>query len=254
MRKLDRAAFPVPAKWQESVRKAFPDWQAFVDKATEFEALDVDCEDRRKGFKSYAPGVLPKSKQGVCDFKAIWGRLKEGLKNMCHQKCAYCESVIATKRTGAVEHFKPKSLFPSLAYDCDNYFLGCGGCNGAKSDKWPMGGGSYVRPDEGDPALLFVFHEDGRVEAAQPSGAAEHTIRDFQLNEEWLCAAREWCIGQVIEELESLLEKPGIPIETKRQLASEHFARIQQPGNPYSLALKQCYERAWKERSPSEAL
>src|ERR1700712_1427446 len=127
---------------------------------------------------------------------------------MCHQKCAYCESVVAAKRTGAVEHFKPKSLFPSLVYDCGNYFLGCGGCNGAKSDKWPMGGGSYVRPDEDDPAQLFIFHEDGRIEAVLPGSAAERTIQDFELNEEWLRTAREWCIGQVLEELQGLLAKP----------------------------------------------
>ena len=32
-----------------------------------------------------------------------------------------------------------------------NYFLGCPGCNGAKSDKWPKRSG-YIRPDRGDPA------------------------------------------------------------------------------------------------------
>lgn len=188
MRRLDRSSFKIPRSWQRSTKEAFPDYDSFAAKAAAFEALGIDDPVRRAGFKSYAADVLPrKGKKGICDFKAIWGRLKRALAAMSHQKCAYCETPINAERSAAVEHFKPKSLFPLLVYDCGNYFLGCGGCNGAKSDKWPLDGGSYVRPDEGDPAALFVFHEDGRMEATQPGGAAEETIRDLDLNRGWLC-------------------------------------------------------------------
>lgn len=253
MIRLDRARFKIPKTWAESARKAFPDHAAFLLRAADFEALGVDDPVRRVGFKSYAPDVLPKKKSG-CDFRAIWGRLKRALAAMSHQKCAYCESAIDAERTAAVEHFKPKSLFPSLVYDCGNYFLGCGGCNGAKSDRWPPNGGAYVRPDEGDPAVFFVFREDGRVETAHPGSAAEETVRDFDLNREWLCTLRERVIWEALDDLRNLLDEPEIPEEVRRRFATRQLMRLQDPTRAYSAAVTQCFLRAWEARSPGSAL
>ncbi|HEY9421076.1 MAG TPA: hypothetical protein VIW92_06660, partial [Thermoanaerobaculia bacterium] len=120
---LDRARVKVLASWSRQVKKAFPDHEAFLTKAAEFEALDIDDPVRRAGFLKYAAAVLPKKrKTGACYFKAIWGKAKKAIASMSHQKCAYCESAINAERLGEVEHFKPKSLFPLLVYDWGNYF------------------------------------------------------------------------------------------------------------------------------------
>jgi uncharacterized protein (TIGR02646 family) len=251
--RLDRGRFKVPKTWAESAKKAFPDHAAFLLRAAAFEALEVDDPVRRVGFKSYAPEVLPR-KKGGCDFRAIWGRLKRALALMSHQKCAYCESPIDAERSAAVEHFKPKSLFPSLAYDCGNYFLGCGGCNGAKSDRWPLNGGGYVRPDEGDPAALFIFREDGRVEAAQPGGAAEETIRDFDLNREWLCTLRERVIREALDDLKDLLDEAEITGEVRQRFVARQLTRLQEPRRAYSVAVTQCFLRAWGARPPGSSV
>jgi len=265
VRRLDRGGVKIPPTWQVSARKAFPDYDSFAAKAAAFEALGIDDPVRRAGFKSYAAEVLPrKGKKGVCDFKAIWGRLKRALAVMSHQKCAYCEWSINAERSAAVEHFKPKSLFPLLVYDCGNYFLCCAGCNGAKSDKWPLGGGSYVRPDEGDPSSLFRFHENGRMEAALPGGAAEETIRDLDLNRDWLCEQRKRAITYSLNELHTISRLGELAVrlgkeanqiqQLQAEMVRDASARLRDPNLAYSTALTQCFERAWVEKFPDRPL
>jgi uncharacterized protein (TIGR02646 family) len=253
MIRLDRSIVKVLAKWQEYVEKAFPDCDAFKKKAAAFEALSVDDPIRRTGFKTYAPDVLPKSKKG-CDFKAIWGKSKKALAEMSHQKCAYCESPINAERSAAVEHYKPKSLFPLLAYDWDNYFLGCGGCNGAKSDKWPAGGRAYVRPDEGDPSALFVFWEDGSMAAVQPGGNADLTIIDLNMNASWLCDHRAASIALGLDDIKELLSRPEAPVDLCLSMARNTYLRLQNPKLPHAAALRQCFLRVWEQRFPGISL
>jgi uncharacterized protein (TIGR02646 family) len=246
---LDRSVVKVLAKWQEYVKKAFPDHDTFKTEAAAFELLDVDDPVRRTGFKSYAPNVLPKSRKG-CDFKAIWGKSKRALAAMSYQKCAYCESPINAERSAAVEHYKPKSLFPLLAYDWDNYFLGCGGCNGAKSDKWPAGGMAYVRPDQGNPSALFDFSEDGGIAAVQAGGAADLTIIDLDMKRQWLIDERAKIILLALADFKALLSQPNAPPDLCLTMARNAYQRLQDPKLPYSAALRQCFLRVWEQRFP----
>jgi uncharacterized protein (TIGR02646 family) len=43
--------------------------------------------------------------------------------------CAYCQRELTDSDRGDVEHFRPKSFYPWLAYEFTNYFLGCARCN-----------------------------------------------------------------------------------------------------------------------------
>ena len=254
MIKLDRSRVKAPGSWARAVKKAFPDEDAFRRRAADFEALGIDDPVRRSGFRSYAPEVLPRKrgKTGSCDFRAIWGRAKAALAAMSHRKCAYCESPISAERSAAVEHFRPKALFPSLVYDWDNYLLGCGGCNGAKADRWPAGGGAYVRPDGGDdPAMFLIFREDGSVEASPAVPEAAWTIEDLELNREWL---RDWRAREIrgaLAELADLTARPEIPIEIRARLAGQILARYLDPEQPYSAAIRQCLLRVLERELPS---
>jgi uncharacterized protein (TIGR02646 family) len=169
---------------------------------------------------------------------------------MSHRKCTYCEGPINAPRAAHVEHFKPKTLFPSQAYEWTNYFLGCAGCNGAKSNKWPKHGG-YVRPDKGDPSSHFVFEVNGTVKAAQPGGAADRTLEDFDLKREWLADERR----QNIEGMLKLLREAVALFEAghrspARRLAKTLLENISAPERAYSAALTQCFWRAWKKACP----
>ena len=135
---LDRTTIGALADWQDQVHKKLPDPDMYAQKARDFESLPINDKRRRSGFTQYAPEVLPISR-GRPTFPAVWNsdkRVKDALDAWSHGKCAYCESLINARHSQQVEHFKPKSLFPSLAYDWSNYFLACDGCNSAKLDKW----------------------------------------------------------------------------------------------------------------------
>ena len=253
MIRLDRARVKILATWSTHVENALPDLKAFLDRATAFEKLDVDDPVRRAGFRAFAPQVLPcKGKKGGYDFKAIWGKAKRAIAAMSHRKCVYCETPINAERSAAVEHFRPKSLFPSLVYDWANYFLGCGGCNGAKSDKWPAGGVCYVRPDEGDPTALFLFRENGRMEPVDAGSPADFTVKDLDLNREWLLRLRALTIQAVLADLTELLDEAEIPNDARERLVQKMFERVQNPELAYSAAIRQCFERAIRERSPEK--
>ncbi len=58
---------------------------------------------------------------------------------MQHGKCCYCEMRLPPE--GAmknVEHFRPKSIFPSLKNEWNYLLLACVQCNVQKSDKFPV--------------------------------------------------------------------------------------------------------------------
>ncbi len=57
---------------------------------------------------------------------------------MQHGKCCYCERRLPeTGHLKAVEHFRPKSVFPELRNEWRNLLLACSQCNGQKADKFP---------------------------------------------------------------------------------------------------------------------
>jgi uncharacterized protein (TIGR02646 family) len=233
-------------KWRKQVARALPDYAGFLLEASRFEKLGINSKARRSGFARYAPDRA--------DFPAIWGRHKELIAAMSHRKCVYCEGPINAPRAAHVEHFKPKALFPSLAFEWTNYFLGCSGCNGAKSDRWPKRGG-YIRPDRGDPSRHFAFADDGTVTAARPRSAADRMLEDFDLKRRWLSDERKLNIGKMLNLLSEAvgLFESGHKAEARR-LALVLLGTVGGPEAAYSVALTQCFWRAWKHACPGGRL
>jgi len=249
MRRVDRRGCPCPAAWLGKVQNALPDYQEFLRRAAEFERLGLNSMARRGGFSAFAPEALAR-KSGKAEFPAIWGKQKEAIAAMSCRKCVYCEGAINAPRAAHVEHFKPQALFPSLAYEWTNYFLGCPGCNGAKSDKWPKQGG-YPRPDKGDPTRYFVFAEDGTVKAKRPRSSAERMLEDFDLYRKWLSDERKQNIQAMLKQLEDavwVLERGHE--ELARRLVRTLLGNITSPERSYSVALTQCFWRAWERACP----
>ncbi len=100
----------------------------------------------------------------------------KALHKMQHGKCCYCEDYIPDSGRGKeVEHVRPRSKFPHLAYDWNNLLLACTACNGAKSDQFPTSpGGDLLILDPSDPALdpedhvSFIVKEDGDIGLGSP--------------------------------------------------------------------------------------
>lgn len=254
MIQLNRADVKPPEDWEQVVAKRFKGtdrYQAFRLVAIQFEALDINDDVRRQGFTMYPCCGLPgKTKK---DFPSLWGKAKPALAKMSRRKCAYCEGEINAERSGQVEHFKPKARFPTLAYDWGNYFLACGGCNGAKSDRWPAQGG-YLRPDAVDPTVYLVFQADGFVAPVPGHIDAANTVDDFDLNRGWLVSRRRRHVLDVMSRVEGLVQVYQENPQIAMKLVRAEWDRLRNPENGYTAALTQCFRRSWNAKVPSDPI
>ncbi len=131
----------------------------------------------------------------------VWSAAKPRLKNLSFGKCWYCETR-ENRSDDAVDHFRPKSIYPWFACDIKNFRYVCTFCNsirknpatgisGGKGDYFPLLSGTiattnrerdlekYVLLDPckaGDPGLLD-FHDDGRPRAKHLDSASVRHLR-----------------------------------------------------------------------------
>lgn len=147
----------------------------------------------------YTPGWIRfyRSEAGSKPSDSRWREFSDDLANAFHGLCAYCEE----RCRGEVDHFRPKSRDPELAYAWSNWLFACHDCNHAKLDKWPSLG--YVDPCArtrgARPERFFSFDLlTGEIlpkEGLSPSRRrkAQDTIDDLRLNERHhLKNRREW--------------------------------------------------------------
>ena len=115
-----------------------------------------------------------------------WRQFHEDLSRAFSGLCGYCEEYT----DGDIDHFRPRSKFPSLVYEWGNWILACQYCNRTKSSKWPDEG--YIDPctsvESERPENFFGFNTSTREivpEEGLPSGAfhkARQMINDLDLN------------------------------------------------------------------------
>ena len=79
----------------------------------------------------------------------FWGEFRPMLGNRTNDICWYCERECYVDaeygdRAPTVDHFRPLSKFPALAYVWSNWIFCCRRCNAEKDDGWPELG--YVDP------------------------------------------------------------------------------------------------------------
>jgi uncharacterized protein (TIGR02646 family) len=111
--------------------------------------------------------------------------LRRVLGRMTRGKCTYCESVLEVTSYLEVDHYHPKSRYPSKAYTWSNLFPACRVCNGAKGDSDHKG--SLLKPDVEDPEPFFWVNPDSGELEPHPSlddagrHRADETIRICKL-------------------------------------------------------------------------
>lgn len=93
-----------------------------------------------------------KAKQDVADgtkklknCSGIWGSLKDSLADCSHDKCWYCE-MKQERSDNAVDHFRPKSRYPWLAFEKTNFRYACTYCNSQRTN--PLTGELEGKGDE----------------------------------------------------------------------------------------------------------
>ena len=89
-----------------------------------------------------------------------WRDFRGELSNRFLGKCGYCEMLCdgaeSPNKAPTVDHFRPISRFPELAYEWANWILACHRCNGEKANRWPESG--YI-----DPCAIPVEERPGKL-------------------------------------------------------------------------------------------
>ncbi len=105
---------------------------------------------------------------------SLWNKynkayVRNTLKEMFHDKCAYCESKITHVTYPHIEHYRPKKKYPQYTFEWQNLLLACSICNGSahKGDKFPLKDGNVdkpllLNPCDDDPGQHLEF-EQARV-------------------------------------------------------------------------------------------
>ncbi|WP_373097606.1 hypothetical protein [Zhongshania sp.] len=97
------------------------------------------------------------------------------------QKCAFCETKPGESGNIEVEHFAPKSIYPEMAFNWENFLPACRKCNGSKEDHDTVIE-PIVNPYDTDPEDIFHY-TDIRIAANDNQECiGERTIRVCGLN------------------------------------------------------------------------
>lgn len=160
--------------------------------------------------------------------------VKEALRLLFHDKCAYCE--IPLYGRGTYDHFRPKAgalgldgaLDPDhywwLAYRWENLYLACEKCNFKKGNKFPVEGRRaplktfppeiysleqplLLDPCQDNPETLFFYADDGLVIGKEER--SKLTIETLDLNRKELVEGRRKELGQLNSLLKLFLAEPN---------------------------------------------
>jgi uncharacterized protein (TIGR02646 family) len=110
------------------------------------------------------------------------------LQVMTAQHCAYCDHYeLGPASQETIDHFRPKSTFPELAYDWSNLFPACNVCQSSKREKFEE---ALLKPDAPEYSFerFFIFDfATGEIQPCPSSSVeernrAETTIRILGLN------------------------------------------------------------------------
>lgn len=162
----------------------------------------------------------------VSKCQAVWGEAKDRLKRVSNGKCWYCESR-QERSDNAVDHYRPKSVYPWLAYELSNFRYACTYCNSirrnpetgessGKGDHFPLFNGAratvpaqlnaedvvLIDPCKGGDPGLLDFRADGRPCAkyqaqAKRKDRAEQSIRYYHLDHPDLVESRRLLALQI---------------------------------------------------------
>lgn len=177
-------------------------------------------------------------------------------------RCHYCED----SEGADIDHFRPKSIYPNLAFQWENFVWSCAKCNRAKGNRFGLidigeNGVVSIRmakhaqltyPPEGDPALIHPREENGMdflmldfnltfnlgaisVASAVQRLRAEETTDTLKLNRPALVEARKSAYSNFFHRLKVYV-----------------FTKIAQPegerlSNMKEQLLRESHQTVWKE-------
>lgn len=144
--------------------------------------IDLAFVGRPEDFDERATTALADGPDKIEDHSSVWRDCKEYLKAASHQKCFYCESK-DIRSDGAVDHFRPKSIYPWSAFNFGNFRFACTFCNSLRKDKETRvtGGKGNQFPlfDDAQRATCAVEECHERPKLIDPCNAGDPVEIDF---------------------------------------------------------------------------
>lgn len=127
---------------------------------------------------------------------ACYSKFRPSVRSDFREHCGYCllpELLAAGEDAFELDHFRPRSRFPTFETDFYNLYYACHPCNRIKHDKWPseelqQRGIGIVDLCADDFETHFRLQPDGRWEGLTPS--AVYTIDLLRLNRAHLVQVR----------------------------------------------------------------
>ncbi len=209
-------------------------------------------------------------------------QVKIALKEMFHQKCAYCESKLAANGPWDVEHYRPKGRVKEapehpgyywLAYDWDNLYPSCPGCNrryrdqptwhrpsfgpaAGKADSFPLADETQramshledvgleepelIDPCSQSPDSYLTFVRNGAAVSIGDNSKGYATIDVLHLNREDLREARQARIQEVLDNIGNIHKALPSPADApQRSAALKRLAQVYfRPTSLYSAACR----------------
>ncbi|MFK5923791.1 MAG: TIGR02646 family protein [Verrucomicrobiota bacterium] len=107
-----------------------------------YEKMEIDLQAQFD-----VPEETQKKTRWRIDYRKLRSNLTDPLFDLFNGKCAYCEQKLTKKDSKVINHFRPVSLYPWLAYSWENLYLSCSRCSESKGQKFPLA-------DEDSRALL----------------------------------------------------------------------------------------------------
>ena len=122
------------------------------------------------------------------DNQKVNHKLLPSLKMQAGDHCSFCDAYpVSPPSNETIEHFRPKSKFPQLAWQWENLYFCCDFCQGRKAEQYEEG---LLSPDEAGYLFTEYFYQDfttGRIEIRPDisedfQSRAKCTLRLYGLN------------------------------------------------------------------------
>lgn len=166
----------------------------------------------------------PKKKHNrIYKFKSSFTRYatyKDYLRREFGNLCVYCRlpDTLTVAPHFSVDHYKPKSKFPSLECDYGNLYYCCSRCNPRKNDYWPKTAKdpNFINPCDHDMASNLRF-DKSTCEIAHRTDDGKFMIEVLELNDPQFITLRK--------NLLTLVEALDAQIESRKQFLTKLYER-----------------------------
>jgi len=125
----------------ESLKELVDNWETW---GREYKAyIDSKNSKERSGKDFYIP-------------RDLYITLRENLKALTRGHCTFCDSYPFDQSKKTIEHFRPKTQFPEVAYDYKNLFYCCDKCQSHSNKKYEQN----IKPDHKGYCFIDFFEID----------------------------------------------------------------------------------------------